>query len=206
MISSLLQQIPLIREQNFSAEEKKELKKYFRVRTFKKREKILKKGEVEVHFGFVYKGLVRQYYLDGKGKEINTRFADAGDIICSEFSYFSGTPSGYISQAVENSTLLSITAEDMDYIQSRGGPFLKFCKMLMAKVLLLKEERERVFLLNDAKTKVELFYALKPGVAMRLSQINISSYLNLKPETFSKLKRDISLTFINSDKASCTEY
>ncbi|MDP4285330.1 MAG: Crp/Fnr family transcriptional regulator [Bacteroidota bacterium] len=202
MILSLLHQIPLIREQNFSGEEKKNLKKYFKIRTFKKKEKILNKGEVEMYFNFVYKGLIRQYYIDENGNEVNTRFADAGDIICSEFSYFSGTPSGYISEAVENSTLLSITVEDMDYIQSQGMNFLRFGKLLMARVFFLKEERERKFLSNDAKKKVELFYRLRPKMALRLSQINIASYLNLKPETFSKLKKAYILESIDSEKFS----
>lgn len=189
MVSTLLRQLPLIGEVNFSGEENKELKKYFKIRTFKKKQKILNGGQVETHFNFVYKGLVRQYYIDANGNEVNTRFADAGDIICSEFSYFSGAPSEYISEAVENSTMLSITVKDMDYIQSLGMPFIRFGKLLMAQLFFLKEEREREFLANDATKKVELFFKLKPAMALRLPQIYIASYLNLKPETFSKLKK-----------------
>jgi CRP-like cAMP-binding protein len=189
MVATLLRQMPLINELNFTNEDNFYLRKYFTIRTFRKKQVVLQEGEPEKYCSLVYKGLVRQYYYGQEGLEINTQFSDAGDISCSALSFFSNQPSTNAVDAVENSILLSIKIRDLEEILSQSNRFSQLAKILFAKLVTALEERERKFLTCKASEKVQLFFKLKPQIALRLPQIYIASYLDLKPETFSKLKK-----------------
>ena len=189
MLPTLLHQLPLFDQINFTEEENKLLNKFVKIRVFGKREKILSQGEVEKHFNFIHKGLVRKYYIFENVHEINIQFATEGNIICSSFSYFSGKPSDHFVEAVETVVLLSIEIKDMDFIMSQGDRFTRLGKLLMTQLFLYNEERERDLLIPDAEMRIKYFLTSKPELARRLQQTYIASYLNVKPETFSRLKK-----------------
>lgn len=184
-------ELPLLGLISFTAQEKIALYKYVKVRPFKKKEKILQVGEMDTHFNFVHKGLARQYYVY-KNREINTQFAIKDDMLCSGYSYFARTPSEYFIEAVEPTTLLSIEINDMDTIVLQGESFLQWGRLLVNQILLYKEQRERELLNYDALHRLKHFMETKSDLFLRLPQIYIASFLNIQPETFSKLKSSIS--------------
>jgi CRP-like cAMP-binding protein len=184
-------ELPLLGLIPFTAQEKIVLYKYVKVRPFKKKEKILELGQMDTHFNFVHKGLVRQYYVYN-GREINTQFATKNDMLCSGYSYFARTPSEYFIEAVEPTTLLSIEIPDMDIILMQSDNFLQWGRLLVNQILFYKEQRERELLNYDALNRLKHFMETKRDLFLRLPQIYIASYLNIQPETFSKLKSSIS--------------
>jgi CRP-like cAMP-binding protein len=186
-------ELPLLGSIPFNAQEKIGLYNYVKVRPFKKKEKILEVGEKDTHFNFVHKGLARQYYVFNK-HEINTQFATKDDMLCSGYSYFSRTASEYFIEAVEPTTLLSISLEDMDTILMSSENFLKWGRLLVNQILFYKELREKELLNYDALNRLKHFMETKPDLFLRLPQIYIASYLNIQPETFSKLKSSIKKT------------
>src|SRR5688572_25300904 len=90
------------------------------VRHFKKKEVMTKAGEVEDFLNFVIKGLVRKYYRKDK-EEINTQISTEGHIIHSQESFHSRTPSEYFVEAIENSTVVSITYDDLERLYAQGA-------------------------------------------------------------------------------------
>ena len=56
---------------------------------------------------------------------------------------------------------------------------------------LFKEQREKELLMNDAPARLRHFINSRPGLIEKLTQIQIASYLNIQPETFSKLKKKL---------------
>jgi CRP-like cAMP-binding protein len=183
-------ELPLLNTISFSEKEKLMIYRYLKLRHFKKKEKILLQGEVESHINFLHKGLTRQYYIHNN-REINTQFALKDDIVCSAYSYFSRTPSAYSIEAVEPTTLLSFEMNDMDFIFGQGPNFIQWGRLLMNQLLFYKEEREQELLTYDAANRLQHFIDSKPELFSKLSQIHIASYLNIQPETFSKLKSEI---------------
>src|SRR6185437_6890452 len=85
------------------------------VRTFDKREVLLRAGEVEQYMNFVVKGLVRMYFCKGRS-EVITNIAREKDLISSSSSFLSGKPSHYHLETLEPTTLLSITRANLDRI------------------------------------------------------------------------------------------
>jgi CRP-like cAMP-binding protein len=184
---SVIYELPFAHKAKLTAAELQLLRERIHIRQLKKKEKILIAGEQEINFNCVHKGLVRQYYVHNS-KEINTQFAVEGDIICSAYSYFSQQPSAYFIEAVAPTTLLSIKRVDMDELMASGGNFVVLGRLLMTHLFLYKEEREKELLTYDATARVERFFKNKPALALQLPQTYIASYLNIQPETYSKLK------------------
>src|SRR5690349_2410321 len=84
------------------------LRPYVELRHFKKRQVISKEGEVENYLNFITKGLARKYYSKGK-EEINTQISTEGHIIHCQESFHSRIPSEYSVEAIESTTVASIT-------------------------------------------------------------------------------------------------
>ncbi len=160
------------------------------VRYFKRKETILQFGETEQYINCVAKGLVRKYIMY-KEKSICTEFAAEGGAICSNSSFGSKTASQYCIDAVENSTLISFTRDGLEWLYQQSPMFFEFGKLIFAKSLLQCEEREIMLMKYDATERIRLFMENKSNLFLRLPQNYVASYLNVQPQTFSKLKQQI---------------
>ena len=172
----------------FTDEELATLKETAVVRNFKKKEVILPFGEKEQYISCVAKGLVRKHIMCGE-RSISTEFASEGDVICSNSSFGSQLPSEYCTEAIENTTLISFTLSSLERLYRKSHVFFEFGKIIVSKSLLKCEEREIMLMKYDAQRRLEYFMETKGELFLRLPQNMIASYLNIQPETFSKLKR-----------------
>jgi CRP-like cAMP-binding protein len=185
-----LYEIPFVNEIGFSREEITLFEKLMTIRPLKKGEILLQIGEEETHFRFLHKGILRQYYLH-EGRQINTQFMQKGNIVCAFGSYTAHTPSKYFIEAVEASVVLEFTREDMDMLISQGIKFTYFGKKIMSQLCMQKEMREMELLNMDALGRLQHFLNTYPDLFLRLPQTYIASYLNIKPETLSTLKKKL---------------
>jgi CRP-like cAMP-binding protein len=183
-------EIPLIKECNFSSVELSAFMHCVNIEKFGKKEKILIQGDEDNKFRFVYKGLVRQYYVFNE-KEINTQFSCINDIVVAFASYMGHQPSDYFIEAQESTSLFSIKRDDMDYLMSQGPSFINLGKKISAALCDQKSMREKELLNYDALGRLQNFIDTKPDLFLRLPQIYIASYLNIQPETFSALKKKL---------------
>ncbi len=177
---------------DFSNEEILMLQKTVQVRHFKKREIVLAYGEKEQYISCVAKGLVRKYIMCGD-RSISTEFAAEGGVICSNSSFGNRLPSEYCIEAIEATTLISFTLDSLEWLYKQSPVFFEFGKIIVAHSLLKCEEREIMLMKYDAQRRFNFFMETKSNLFLRLPQNMIASYLNIQPETFSKLKRQASL-------------
>jgi CRP-like cAMP-binding protein len=188
-----LYEVPFLKEINFSKEELLLFDRFLKVEAVQKGTYLLHAGEEETHFRFLNRGLVRQFYIHN-GKEINTGFSQKNEIVCSFASYTSHKPSQYFVEVLEHSVLLSFHRNDMDYIVSQGLKYTQFGKRLMSELCRQKEQREMDLLNYDALGRLQYFLDTKPELFLKLPQTYIASYLNIKPETLSALKKKLVFT------------
>lgn len=178
---------PLRNYFNFTDSEMEALQNVAVIRHFKKKEKILSCGETESYISCVTRGLVRKHIRSGE-KSICTEFAAEGDVICSNSSFGSRRPSEYCIDAVENTTLISFTLESLEWLYKQSPVFFEFGKVIASSSFLKCEEREIMLMKYDAQGRLNYFMEHKSNLFLRLPQTMIASYLNIQPETLSKLK------------------
>lgn len=177
---------------NFTNDEIDILQKLAEVRHYKKKQVVLNFDEKEQYISCVAKGLVRKHIMCGK-RSVSTEFAAEGSIICSNSSLGNQLPSAYSIEAIEATILISFTLDSLNYLYNKSPVFFKFGKIIIAQSMLKCEEREIMLMKYDAAGRFNFFMKTKGDLFLRLPQKMIASYLNIQPETFSKLKRQSSL-------------
>ena len=159
----------------------------FETRTYDKKVRIVEMGEVDQYLSFVTKGLLRKYFVRDK-EEVITQIIKEGEIVVSSVSYFSGNPSRYIVETIEPTTVVSITNANLEKLFSMGDKWEKMGRFMMADFLV---QRENWLLDNINYSPRQRFFRFikeQPELLKRVPQKWLASYLNIKPETFSRLK------------------
>src|SRR5258708_6088849 len=84
------------------------------VRKFRRRQLLLREGEVCQHKIFVSKGLLRTYRLKEDGTETIMRFSAENSWIVDHESYHNRTPTKYNIEAIEGGEVILWTRENFD--------------------------------------------------------------------------------------------
>lgn len=180
-----------------SAEEFAVLGKFIEIRHFNKKVKLVNIGEREGFVNFIVKGLVRKFFYRHK-EEVVTQIAKEGDLICSSVSFLSGAVSDYVVETIEVTTVFSISVKNMEKIYEMGHKMERMGRLVIIDWLLQKEywENERIKL--DPKQRFLNFIKGNPEFLIRVPQKYLASYLNIKPETFSRYKHLLTQIPLNS--------
>jgi CRP-like cAMP-binding protein len=158
-----------------------------RIRRFGKREYLVKAGEVENNFNFIVKGLIRKYYKKGP-QEINTQISTEGHIILSQESFHSRRPSEYFVEAIEPSTVISIRHDDLEEVYSKSRKMEHLGRLVVTHTMVIKDNWQMQLIKMTARERFLNFVMKNPELLQRVPQKYLASYLNIKPETFSRFK------------------
>ncbi|MEN9549479.1 MAG: hypothetical protein RIR12_2070 [Bacteroidota bacterium] len=171
-----------------STEQMEDLLQYCEWRRFNKHQNILNEGETENYLNIVVSGLVRKY-IQVKNSEQTLQLATEGHIIQSEISYLTQSPSTVVLQTLEPTILLSMSFAQMQKALEHFTNGERLGRLILTHMYIKKDERR---FMRASKTVRELFqnYVQKnPHMLQRIPQKYLASYLNIKPETFSRLKK-----------------
>ncbi len=157
------------------------------IRKFDKKELITKAGEVENYFNFIIKGLARKYYKKGH-HEINTQISFEGHLLVSQESFHSRLPSEYFIETIEPSTLVSITHDNLEKVYALSHRMEHLARLLITYAMVLKDRWQMQLVKMTPRERFLNFVTRNPELMQRVPQKHLASYLNIKPETFSRFK------------------
>lgn len=158
-----------------------------KVRRFGKKEFVTKAGEIENYFNFVVKGLVRKYYKKSSA-EMNTQISMEDHIILSQESFHSRVPSEYFIETIEPSVLISIKYEDLENVYSQSKKMEHLGRLIITHTMVLKDRWQMQMIKMTPRERFLNFVMKNPELLQRVPQKFLASYLNIKPETFSRFK------------------
>jgi CRP-like cAMP-binding protein len=168
------------------------LKPYFISKQIRKRQYALNAGDPCQYITFVEKGLLRSFTVDDKGSEYIVQFATEGNWISDMDSFVSGKKALYNIEALENSELLHLTREAMDDLLEQLPVMERFFRLLMQSNIVVLQRRVVAYMSLSAEEKYLHLMEVAPGIMTRASQQHIASYLNVTPETLSRVRKRIS--------------
>lgn len=157
------------------------------IRNFDRKQPLVQAGEVEIYINFIIKGLARKYFYRSN-TEVITQIAREGEIISSSASFLSGTPSPYIVEALEPVTAFSISRRHLEKLYENSPRIERLGRLIITDLVLQKEEWEHEGIRMDTRERFLHFVHNNPDLLQRVPQKYLASYLNMKPETFSRLK------------------
>jgi CRP-like cAMP-binding protein len=163
------------------------LSRVLEIRNFDKKQQLIKAGEIENYLNFIVKGLARKYFYKGK-TEVITQIAREKDMISSSVSYLSGAPSDYFVETLEPSIFLSLSRNNLEQLYKESPRIERLGRLIITDFSLQKEEWETECVRLTTRERFIRFVHGNPDLMHRVPQKYLASYLNMKPETFSRLK------------------
>lgn len=160
---------------------------YIEIREYDKKAKVTKEGEVERYFNIIARGLVRKY-LPLKNGEQTIQLAVEGHIIHSELSFFYRTPSTSVVETIEPTVFLSISYESLEQLYKQHPKFERIGRLIITDLFVRKDHRFFDQLRKNTRERFLDYIKTHSHMLQRVPQKYIASYLNIKPETFSRLK------------------
>lgn len=148
-------------------------------------------GQTPTKIAFVIKGLFRYVYINNQGDEFTKAILSENNFISSYSAMILNKPSYFSIEALEDSHLLEVNWSDFIKLTEKDVFWVKFLMKFLEKGYMTKEKRERDLLLLDAETRYKNFLTEFPGMEQRVKQGIIASYLGIKPETLSRIRRKI---------------
>lgn len=155
----------------------------------KKKSNLLEQGNVCKNICFVTKGFFRMFYVDMEGNEINNRFTGADNFIVDFKSFLTQMPSRYYWQAMQDSEVLIFTFENVQKLYAASPAWEKFGRLIAEQVYLDLNERVEMFQFMSAQQRYEYLLSTRPELFNQISQFHLSSYLGVKPESLSRLRK-----------------
>jgi CRP-like cAMP-binding protein len=160
-------------------------------KTLRKKELLLKAGEVCEYNSFITKGCLRTFFTDEKGHEhiFQLGFEDwwASDLM----SFVTREPAHYSIEALEETELLQMHRDEYDGLFERFPRYERFFRILTQNAYVAGQRRVIDNMSYSAERRYLELVKKYPFMEMRVAQHHIASYLGITPEALSRIKRGI---------------
>ena len=164
---------------------------FLEIKLFEKKEMILAAGEIDNYFNIVVKGMARKYLSLPKKREVTLQLATEGHFIHSEMSFNTRRPSELSVQAVEQTILVRIDHQKLETIMLSFPWAETIGRLLVIELAAAREKRQYNVRMKSARQRFLDYAANHPQMMRRVPMNVLASYLNMKPETLSRLKRSV---------------
>lgn len=173
-------------------DEKEALAKYIPVKTYKKGTVLLEEGQVSIESYFNMGGCVRQYILVD-GEERTTAFYTEGQSISSMTSYLQKTPSNHYLACVEDTKLAVLTFDNEQELYKLHPKFESLCRLAMEEDFGKQQAKLADYITKSPEERYLDLLKNQPELLNRVPQFHLASYLGVKPESLSRIRKRISL-------------
>ena len=177
----------LQRFMTINVDELKELLSYCEIRQVEKRSILVKEGEVDNYLNMVVKGLVMKY-VRVKKSDMILQLATEGHVIHSEISFLTRSPSLVFVETLEPTIMVSLTYDKMEEALDKFPQGERLGRLILTGMYVKKEESRYYRLLRSPRERFLDYINAHPHMLQRVPQKYLASYLNIKPETFSRMK------------------
>ncbi|WP_299287757.1 Crp/Fnr family transcriptional regulator [uncultured Mucilaginibacter sp.] len=155
----------------------------------KKGDYLLEQGQICKHVFFLKKGFFRMYYVDPKGNQINYRFTDAGNFLVDFQSFLTQKPSNYYWQAMQDAVVLAFKHDDVQTIYQQSRNWERFGRLMAEQVYQQMNARVEMMQFLTPEQRYENLLKTQPELFNKISQFHLSSYLGIKPESLSRIRK-----------------
>jgi CRP-like cAMP-binding protein len=172
-------------------EEEMWCKTLFVPKQLRKRQYILQTGDVCTYQAFVEKGILRSYTIDEKGGEHILQLASEGWWMADLSSYLTGEPSILNIDAIEAAEILLISRASWEMAMERIPKLEHYFRIIIQNHLVVTQKRLLQSFSETAEEKYVRFLHTFPDCEQRVPLHMIASYLGIKRETLSRLRKQI---------------
>jgi len=156
---------------------------------YPKNEALEHQGALSMEQYFILDGILKRVVANAQGKEMILRFAAESDIDTSYAAWRLKTPVPYSIRAVTKVRAAKLSMEQWVGFMEQHAEIKSAFEFEIMKLMSEVMAHTITLHLLDAPGRVQRFMRKHAGLAGRLPKKELASYLNLSPETLSRLKR-----------------
>ena len=156
---------------------------------FKKKEFVLRSGEVCKYEVFVTKGCLKNYTIDNNGVEHIGMFAIEDWWTGDMHSFINQTPAACFIEALEDTEVLLISKQSLETLYESVPKFERFFRILFQNSLVTQVQRVNQSIAYTAEERYLNFIKKYPKLEQRIRQKQMAAYLGITPEFLSVLRK-----------------
>ncbi len=141
------------------------------------------------HEYFVVNGCLSAYYLDKKGNKSIVQFAIENWWLGDFDAFYNKVPSKLYIEALEDSTLLAITHDDLQTLFQQAPIFERYFRLLVTSAFISLRKRILSSMGKCVKERYLEFCESYPNIEDRVPNYQIANYLGVSAEGLSRARR-----------------
>ena len=154
---------------------------------YAKGEMILKDGEVCESIYYIDKGLIRQFYYKND-KELTEHIGADGEIFMCIESLFKEEPTKLQVEALEPSVIYLIPKHKLEQVALHNVNIQILYRKILEESLIISQVHADLLRFETAQNRYKRLCKMKPQVVLRAPLVYIASYLQMTPETLSRVR------------------
>jgi len=144
-----------------------------------------------LHLAFIISGIFRIFCITESGDEKTLAFRSKGQFLSAFTPYLENRTAWYSIQALTPANLIYFSLENKNLSVLNHPCWDRLVKEYVVKLFIEKEDRERSFLTEDAKTRYLRFREKHPDLEQEIHQFYIASFLGISPVSLSRIRADL---------------
>lgn len=155
-----------------------------------KGEKILQEGEICRNISYIERGLIRQFYFKN-GKEVTEHLGvDRSIFMCIE-SLFKEEPTRLQVEALEPTLVYALPKARLEAAAMRNVNIQMLYRKILEESLIQSQIHADLVRFESASNRYKRLCDLNPQVVLRAPLTYIANYLQMTPETLSRIRSGV---------------
>ena len=163
----------------------------FKLIHLKKGEYFIKEGQLKKELGLIVNGCMLCYY-NKDGEQVIDEFSLDYEFITDYFSYLTNSPAEKNVKCIEDTDLLVLPFEQLHSEYGNNPNFEKVGRIMAEGLFINSHQKAKSLMIDDAETRYLKLISKRSDLVQRVPQYLIASYLNIKPETLSRIRNKLS--------------
>lgn len=160
---------------------------------FAKGQMILSEGEICKHVYYIERGLIRQFYFKN-GKQITEHLGEDRSIFMCIESLFREEPTKLQVEAIEPTWVYALPKQKLEQVALHNVNIQILYRKILEESLITSQVHADLVRFETAQARYKRMCKLSPQVILRAPLVYIASYLQMTPETLSRVR---SLTLLD---------
>ena len=152
-----------------------------------KNEKILSEGETCENIYWIVKGLVRQFYYKNN-KELTEYMATENTVVMCIESLFREQPTKLQIMAIEPTILYCLPKARLEAVAMKSVNIQILYRKILEESLILSQIHADMLRFESAIDRYQKLVKRSPQLVLRVPLVDIASYLQMTPETLSRVR------------------
>lgn len=154
---------------------------------FAKGEIILKEGDVCEHVYYVERGLTRQFYFKN-GKELTEHIGVEHSIVMCIESLFMEKPTHLQLETLEPTLIYAMPKRKLEEVALHNVNIQILFRKILEESLIISQVHADMLRFETAQDRYLKLCKLSPQVVLRAPLVYVASYLQMTPETLSRVR------------------